>query len=224
MAGCRQCRSAQRFPQCRRCAGVVLPVVLSFALPLCLEGWMTTTPPSRGAQNRGIVLRGELGPAPNMQTGKVCQSHLRFKTLKEVMWHFECIAGKRCIRRQRTRLHTSCQQVEPGSLLTCRYRGHNDSDSIWGSWDVVPCSLYVGCPRLWQTAEIQLHSVCSEGKYSESHCSALLIVKPISVSVERDDSAIVSSSLTLTLSSLKERFNHSFPFNSYFYNVMFSSI
>lgn len=45
----------------------------------------------------------------------------------------------------------------------------------------------------------------------------LLIVKPISVSVEWDESAIVSSHTNLTLSSLKE--NHSFPFNPYFYNV-----
>ena len=82
-------------------------------------------------------------------------------------------------------------------------------------------ALAVTCRRMsWR----QVFCMCVWGKYTYTPVCILLlpllIVKPINVSVEWDESAIVSSSINLTLSSLKERVNHSFPFNSYFYNVM----
>lgn len=64
----------------------------------------------------------------------------------------------------------------------------------------------------WQEAAV----LCVfQGKVFRELHLVLLILKPISVSVEWDQSAIVSSSYRPD-TSLKKRFNHNFPFNYFF--------
>ena len=65
----------------------------------------------------------------------------------------------------------------------------------------------------WQEAAVLF--VCFMVKYLGSCVSVLLILKPISVSVEWDQCAIVSSSCRPG-TALKKMFNHNFPFNYFF--------